>query len=492
MTDDTILSDIRALFKTWAGCPCSALHTLGANGSNRFYARVEGGGKQCIAAFNSDIRENEAFFYFTKQLRQRGILVPELYCVDNSRQIYLQQDLGDQTLYSYLYTKKQSGHGFDTESFSLYKQVLSDLVNIQTSASDLDFSYAYPRQSFDKQAIMWDFNYFKYYFLKLFHVQFDEQLLENDFDSLVDYLLSGDCNYFMYRDFQTRNIMLVANSSTSRVADNQNSIYYIDYQGARLGAPQYDAASLLYSSKADFSDAIRKELLHHYVDVFFEKCCINHSSRNDFICRFYAYALARIMQALGAYGYRGYVERKESFINSIPQALQNLRSIIESHADELPIPHLRQVFLHLTDSDLGIMPHPISVPSERLTITVSSFSYKRGIPQDNNGNGGGFVFDCRGLPNPGRYPEYRSYTGKDPSVIQFLQQQPAVREFIDHACAIVSISVNTYIQRNFSNLMISFGCTGGQHRSVYCAEQMADYLRKNFDCHVLLIHREQD
>lgn len=487
---DSDTSILRDLFRKWAGVDCEQYMPLGANGSNRKYFRLSSGEKSCIAAVNDDIRENEAFLYYSRSLAERGIRVPEVYAVSDDRRCYLQQDLGDTTLYSYLYAKRQKGEGFDEETLALYKKVLSDLALIQTRCRDLDFSYAYPRPDFDSQAIQWDLNYFKYFFLKLFYVPFDEQLLENDFHTLIDYLLAGDCSSFMYRDFQTRNIMVVG-----------EELYYIDYQGARRGAPQYDAASLLYSSKAEIPEAIRQELLAHYVDCFFSDQNIVTSDQNQvtdhrsqvtaFTSRFYGYVLIRILQAMGAYGYRGLYERKDYFIASIPLAIANLRTILQRLPEELHIPHLRSVLEHIVNSKLAVTETHTTLPSDTLTVDILSFSFKKGLPTDTSGNGGGFIFDCRALPNPGRYPEYRSYTGKDPSVIKFLQKEPAVDQFLEHVQAIVAQSVEKYIERKFSHLQVAFGCTGGQHRSVYCAERLAAYLRNNFDCNVVVTHREQ-
>ena len=479
---DSDTSILRDLFRKWAGVDCEQYMPLGANGSNRKYFRLSSGEKSCIAAVNDDIRENEAFIYYSRSLAERGIRVPELYAISDDRRCYLQQDLGDTTLYSYLYAKRQRGEGFDEETLALYKKVLSDLALIQTRCRDLDFSYAYPRPDFDSQAIQWDLNYFKYFFLKLFYVPFDEQLLENDFHTLIDYLLAGDCSSFMYRDFQTRNIMVVS-----------EELYYIDYQGARRGAPQYDAASLLYSSKAEIPEAIRQELLAHYVDCY---CGQSSSTQTPcagthFTSRFYGYVLIRILQAMGAYGYRGLYERKDYFIASIPLAIANLRTILQRLPEELHIPHLRSVLEHIVNSKLAVAETHTTLPSDTLTVDILSFSFKKGLPNDTSGNGGGFIFDCRALPNPGRYPEYRSYTGKDPSVIEFLQKEPAVDQFLEHVQAIVAQSVEKYIERKFSHLQVAFGCTGGQHRSVYCAERLAAYLRNNFDCNVVVTHREQ-
>ena len=480
---------LQRLFTRWAGVPCMECLALGANGSSRRYYRLIGD-RTAIGCVNDDIRENEAFFAYTHHLHAKGLPVPELYIVDDDRRCYLQQDLGDQTLYGLLLDKKRQGGGFDAEMLALYKKALADLAAIQQGGADMDFSVAYPRSDFDLQSIFWDLNYFKYHFLKLTHTPFDEQLLENDFNTLTDFLLQADCHYFLYRDFQSRNIMV-----------KDGALYYIDYQGGRRGAAQYDVASLLYSAKSDLPEAIRLELLNHYLDVR----GLKGEERTCWLGHFWGYVLVRILQALGAYGYRGLFERKDYFIQSIPLALNNLRRLLENHPLPVDLPHLLKVvgsissanYANLTNFNTGKNNSPNSLNSSTvippLTVTVSSFSYKRGLPEDHSGNGGGFIFDCRALPNPGRYAEYKAYTGKDRPVIEFLQREPAVDQFLNHAKALVGQSVEKYMERNFTSLQVSFGCTGGQHRSVYCAEQMARYLSDTYtDCQVVIVHREQD
>jgi aminoglycoside/choline kinase family phosphotransferase len=466
--------EIKQLYRDWTGAIPDEILSLGAHGSARQYWRIIKEGKSCIAAWNNDIRENEAFFYYSRNLATRGINVPEVFAISSNRKYYLQQDLGDTTLFSLLYDKQRKGCGFDAKIMALYKQVLFDLVAIQTSGRDMDFSYAYPRSDFDAQSIQWDLNYFKYCFLKLRHTPFDEELLENDFQTLIHYLLNTDCGFFLYRDFQTRNIMLV-----------NDKPYYIDFQGGRRGAAQYDVASLLYSSKSNISDPIRQELLSYYIH-----CLAQHAniSIDDFRQRFYGYALIRIMQAMGAYGYRGYFERKDYFLGSIPLAVNNLRSIIESHPLPIKLPHLTQVFHNIIEQENT---QSTAILHSGLRVTVNSFSYKKGIPQDPSGNGGGFVFDCRALPNPGRYPQYKTYTGKDRPVIEFLQGDIAVEQFLAAAQQLVGASITKYLERNFTNLTVSFGCTGGQHRSVYCAERLSKWITENFNCQVVTNHIEQ-
>ena len=475
------MEQLRSLYATWAGEPCDKCLALGADGSSRRYYRLSGATRSCIGTIADDLRENEAFFAFTRHFRAKGMPVPELYLVADDKRHYLQQDLGDRTLYSVLFDKRRQGGGFDAEMLALYRQALADLAALQVAGRDMDFGVAYPRSDFDRRSILWDLNYFKYYFLKLAHVPFDEEMLENDFETLVARLLETDCSYFMYRDFQGRNIMV---RETSHVSPLTSHLYYIDYQGGRRGAAQYDVASLLYSAKSDLPDVYRRDLLEHYLD------CrgITGPEREVWKRQYALYVLIRILQTLGAYGYRGLYERKDYFLQSIPLALRNLRMLLTDGSLFDGMPHLFAVLGALVQTDLA-------TPKEMLSgmnVTVMSFSYKQGLPQDPTENGGGHVFDCRALPNPGRYEAFRCYTGKDRPVIEFLEKEPAVDLFLSHARAIVGQSVDKYMERNFNHLLVSFGCTGGQHRSVYCAEQMATWLRQTYpSVNVRLWHRER-
>ena len=486
------MEQLRQLFAQWAGEPCTDCLALGANGSNRRYYRLSGDTRRCIGTVATEVRENEAFFAYTRHFRAKGMPVPELYLVADDRQHYLQQDLGDQTLYGLLYEKKRQGGGFDAEMLDLYRRVLADLAALQTAGADMDFSVAYPHPAFDSRSIHWDLNYFKYFFLRLNHIDFDEELLENDFDTLTNHLLSADCNYFLYRDFQGRNIMVLRHqdikSSSPQVdaAASRSPFYYIDYQGGRRGAAQYDVASLLYSAKSDIPEVYRVELLKHYLDV--RGIC--GEERRRWLDLFWAYLLARILQTLGAYGYRGLYERKPYFLESIPLALANLRHLAEEHPLSVSMPELNRIIHQLTTNSVL---HPATPDTDALTVTVTSFSYKRGLPDDTSGNGGGHTFDCRALPNPGRYPEFQYYTGKDKPVVEFLQKEPAVDLFLSHAEAIVAQSIDKYLERHFTHLSVAFGCTGGQHRSVYCAERLANWIRSTYPSVIVDIrHREQD
>lgn len=470
--NDQITSILFELFKQWCGQVPTQCSELPPSGSHRRYVRLSCNEYTAIGVYNADQKENEAFISFSQSLLKAGVRVPKIYGQQLAYGVYLQQDLGNVTLYSLLtQVRKENGGQFTPELAELYKKVLAELVKIQTDGTvTIDFQKCYPRAAFDRQSMMWDLQYFKYYFLKLSNTMFDEQALENDYNQLIDYLLEVPSNYFLYRDFQSRNIMIV-----------DNEPWFIDYQGGRRGALQYDVASLLYDAKADIPQPIRIELLNYYMQQ------ANIEDKVDFENHYYAYVLIRIMQAMGAYGYRGFFEKKAHFLKSIPFALSNMSSIIDNHPLPLELPELMRVLTDITTSE-----RLLSIAcTTKLKVTVSSFSYKHGIPTDNSGNGGGFVFDCRALPNPGRYEKYKQLTGRDAEVIEFFNNvSEEMNSFINPIKQIISQSVEKYMERGFTNLAINFGCTGGQHRSVFCAEQIAQWLTKTYDIEVVLKHWE--
>jgi len=448
---------------------------LPASGSYREYVRIKSINHQVIGAYNQDIKENQAFLEFSAHFRNKNIPVPHIYAVNSNMDCYLQEDLGNTTLFDFISITREN-EGFSTRIVDEYKKVLHELPRIQLIAGrDIDYSVCYPREAFDKQSMMWDLNYFKYYFLKLAKIPFDEQALEDDFQTFSDYLLAVDNNAFLYRDFQSRNVML-----------KDEKVYFIDYQGGRKGALQYDLASLLYDAKANIPEAEREELLEFYLD---ELSQYKQVDREKFKSLFGGYVLIRIMQAMGAYGFRGFYEKKEHFLKSIPFALKNLETLLAKNTIQVKLPELFKVLKAVTES---VFLKTISPSNDRLTVRVSSFSYKKGIPHDPSGNGGGFVFDCRAIHNPGRYLEYKHLTGKDPQVQEFLEEKSTIVGFMASATSLVSQSVEVYLSRGFSHLCVSFGCTGGQHRSVYAAEKMAEYLKNNYPVTVVLQHIEQD
>lgn len=444
---------------------------LPVSGSSRKYFRMRGQNNAAVGAFNTDTRENRAFLYLSKHFRSAELPVPEIYIADIENHIYLQQDLGDDTLFSFLNKQRQSG-SFPEDVKSIYRKVVSDLPLFQVNGhKGLDYSYCYPRAAFDKQSMLWDLNYFKYYFLKLANISFDEQSLEDDFHRFTDLMLQSPQDFFMYRDFQSRNIML-----------NNKTLYYIDYQGGRKGSPAYDLASLLYDAKANLPQDFRQELLELYIQSASKHYSIHPDKFTD---TFYHYVYIRLMQAMGAYGFRGFYEKKEIFLQSIPYALKNLNWMIEHH-------HLPAGFSTLPAvlGTLPASPYLKSLGKPALTVVIRSFSYKNGIPSENSVHGGGFVFDCRALPNPGRYPEYQNVTGKDQLVIDYLSKEKEVADFLFNVYNIVDQSVKNYLERNFERLTVNFGCTGGQHRSVYSAERLKEHLVQKFGITVLIEHRE--
>ena len=468
---DQLISLFEAHFKE----EVTLIQPLPASGSYREYARLKSMHHNVMGAYNHDVKENKAFFEFSAHFLKREIPVPHIYSISADQMSYLQEDLGNTTLFDFL-TKVGDTEGFSEKIVEEYKKVLRQLPRIQLVAGkDIDYSVCYPREAFDKQSMMWDLNYFKYYFLKLAKIPFEEQALEDDFQLFSDYLLEAENNAFLYRDFQSRNIML-----------KDRQVYFIDYQGGRKGALQYDLASLLYDAKANIPEQEREDLLEFYLD---ELSQYKDVDRQKFKSYFDGYVLIRIMQAMGAYGFRGFFEKKEHFLKSIPFALKNLETLLAKHTIEVKLPELFKVLRAIGESSFL---KSISSDNDRLTVLVSSFSYKKGIPKDHSGNGGGFVFDCRAIHNPGRYVEYKYLTGKSPEVQQFLEEKSTIAEFMASVISLVSNSVEVYLDRGFTNLAVSFGCTGGQHRSVYAAEKMAEYLRNNYPVTVVLQHIEQD
>ncbi len=453
----------------------TSLELMPPSGSYREYIRLKSIHFQAIGTWNEDEKENNAFVSFSSSLRSAGVNVPEVYEYDQNARIYLQEDLGDVTLFSFL-SDIRLLKGFSTEIVETYKKVVRMLPVIQVTAGhEIDYNYCYPRKAFDRQSMMWDLNYFKYYFLKLAKVAFDEQALEDDYATFCNYLLKAESDFFLMRDFQSRNILL-----------RHGEPWFIDYQGGRRGALQYDLASLLYDAKADLPQAIREALVEDYLDEL-EK--IMTVDRREFRQYFYGYVLIRMMQAMGAYGFRGFYEKKTHFLKSIPFALQNLKIIMQKIDLPVSLPALYGVLNSLAESEVL---KKIAVKETELTVSITSFSYKKGIPADPSGNGGGYVFDCRALPNPGRLPEFQHLTGKEQQVITYLESYPEVDDFLNAAFSLVDQSVGKYLERKFSHLSVLFGCTGGQHRSVYSAERLADHLRNNFPVKVVLHHREQE
>lgn len=456
--------ELSALCVSSTGCrPTFASALPGAGGDRKYYRLTLDGGRSLIGVRADCEADARAFVSLSKAFAAQGINVPAIYSASADFRYYLEQDLGDTSLFSRLGTP---------EAPELVERTLSALARLNTVPRDAwQGLTAYP--PFSRRLVMWDLNYFKYEFLKPADIVFDEERLEDDFERFADSLLTTDpaLTGFMMRDCQSRNVMLSPEPC------------FIDYQGGRLGPCVYDAVSLLWQAKAGFSDSFRQRMLRHYAAEFARLRDIDPDMVTGVAGRF---ALFRTLQVLGAYGFRGLVQKRAHFIESIPGALRNLRSLLrEGEADAYP--ELRKACEALADSPKFRTPE-----AKGLRVKVFSFSYKKGYPEDMSGNGGGFMFDCRGLHNPGRYNEYKPLTGRDKPVIDFLRANSDADDFARKAADIVSPSVETYLRRGFSSLQIGFGCTGGRHRSVYCAETVARMLAERFpDATVELIHREQ-
>jgi aminoglycoside/choline kinase family phosphotransferase len=442
-------------------------------GSGRKIIRLANAKVSAVGILYGVREENAAFLEFSKHFRRHGLPVPKIYAEDLDHGAYLEEDLGDTTLFEFL-SKNRTGDNIASQVVEAYRKVVAVLPRFQVEAGrDLDYSVCYPNPSFDRQSIAWDLNYFKYYFLRLAGILFNEQALEDDFTRLTEFLLSAPRDYFLYRDFQSRNILL-----------RDGAPFFVDYQGGRKGALQYDIASLLYDAKADLPPDLRQQLLDHYLDALAGFIPLD---REAFLRHYHGYVYIRIMQALGAYGFRGFYERKVHFLQSVPYALKNLRWLLHHVRLPVPLPALMDAFKGMLASEKL---QGLATDADNLVVRIFSFSFHQGLPKDESGNGGGFVFDGRSLPNPGREERFKTLTGKDAPVIDYLNQQETVHQFLASVLSLVDSSIANYQQRGFKNLMVSFGCTGGQHRSVFLAEQLAKRLRARNGLEVVVRHLE--
>lgn len=460
------------LFQQLTGSKPTRVDKIKTAGSNRAYYRLTGRHKNYIGTIGEDPLESQAFIYLSEHFKKVGLHVPEIYEKSEDGAVYLQEDLGHISLFDIVLAADMT-KGVPDHMKHLYQKVLQHLIRFQVSGvRGLDFTKCYPRQEFDRQSMQWDLNYFKYYYLKLTGVSFHEQRLETDFKLLMDFLMEAPAVYFMYRDFQSRNIMI-----------RDDDPWFIDYQGGRKGPLQYDLASLLFQARAALPDGFRHEMLAFYLD---EVTTVVDLDREEFIPHYYGFVLLRLLQVLGAYGYRGFFEQKPHFIESTSYALKNLEWFINNIELPVNLPELSLCFWQMINKE-----EPKQ--AEGLTVEINSFSYKKsGIPKDTSGHGGGFVFDCRALPNPGRYPEYKTLTGKDKPVIEFLQKEKAVGKFLENVFLIIDQAVEKYQERGFDHLSVSFGCTGGQHRSVYCAETLYQHIKQKQRVKAQLTHKMLD
>jgi aminoglycoside/choline kinase family phosphotransferase len=488
----TIIDGISLLYKKWKGSDAISIDVLPQSGSERRYFRLhprlpDGRGKEgsVIGTFGANIKENESFIYFSDHFTKKNLAVPEIFAVSDDRVYYLQEDFGDVSLLNRLETE-----GYKDNIYDLFKKSLEALANLQIKGDEgLDYNRCLTNAEFGKQAIMADLLYFKYYFLDALRKPYDKQKLIDDFEALSNYLTHTEYKYFMFRDFQSRNILV----KEAAVGDNTHStVHFIDYQGGMKGAPQYDVASMLWQARANLPVEWKYNLLDDYMNAF-ENILDHQIDRKIFQTQYNGYVLIRLLQVLGAYGFRGLFERKAQFLTSIPLALHNLKDFFATQSIGISVPEFQKVLnLCIADEIIEQFTPVQATEQTPLVVKINSFSYRNQLPVDESGNGGGFVFDCRGILNPGRFDVYKTQHGRDKSVKDFLEQQTKMQEFLNSIFDIVDITVEEYIKRGFESLMISFGCTGGQHRSVYAADALARHLRNKFKVKIELNHIEQE
>ncbi len=472
-----IIEDIRALFTGYSNEPLISIGKIPQSGSIRIYFRIITKSKSFIAAYGENVKENRAFICFSRHFKKNNCPVPEIYTVNKEETIYIQEDFGDVSLLNEL-----EKHGYNDYVYALFQKSLKELAKLQIEGDkDLDYNYCITSKEFGKQAILSDLLYFKYYFLDALQLPYDKEKLLNEFEKLSEYLAEADHKYFMFRDFQSRNILF-----------KDEMPHFIDYQGGMKGALQYDVASMLWQAKANLSDEWKDKLLDYYMDCA-EETLRKKIDRARFTNQYNGYVLIRLMQVLGAYGFRGLFERKAHFLTSIPLGLKNLKWFLQNKKTGIELPEYERILRDIVKDEIIQRYEPAQATEQTpLLIHINSFSYKKGIPKDESGNGGGFVFDCRGILNPGRIEEFKTQTGRDKEVKDYLEQQTKMPVFLNSIFDIVDITVEDYIKRNFSSLMISFGCTGGQHRSVYAADALARHLRNKFKVKISIHHVEQE
>ncbi len=473
------LDKIKELFSTFSKLEITAIDKLPQAGSERHYYRIHTANKNYIATWGANLKENETFIYFSRHFKQKDLSVPQIFCINAENDMYIQEDFGGTSLLDRL-----ENNGFSDEVYGLYKKSLHQLATLQIKGHEgLDYSQCLTNTTFGKQAIMADLLYFKYYFLDALRRPYNKQKLIDDFEAMSNYLSHTEYRFFMFRDFQSRNIMV----------GQDDAINFIDYQGGMQGAPQYDVASLLWQAKANLTDEWKNKLLDDYMDSF-EKILGQAIDRETFRSQYNGYVLIRLLQVLGAYGFRGLFERKAHFLTSIPLALQNLQWFVNNQTLGIALPEFKKVLDICISEEVQQEFVPVRATAETpLLVKIQSFSYlKNGYPKDETKNGGGYVFDCRGILNPGRVEIHKKESGQDKPVKDYLEQQTQMPEFLNNVYNIVDISVEDYIKRGFESLMINFGCTGGQHRSVYAADAVARHLKNKFGVNIEVNHLNKE
>ena len=474
---EEIVAAISSLFETFKKAKEDRIEKLPQSGSDRIYFRIYAGNETYIATYNINIRENETFFYFSHHFKTAGLPMPTIYSVNEEKTIYIQEDLGTESLLD-----KLEHYGHTEYTYGLYRQTLKRLAKVQIIGGEgLDYERCLTAKEFGKQAILSDLLYFKYYFVDTLKVPYDKQAMLNELETVSAYLNNSNQKYFLFRDFQSRNVIVT-----------NDDVHFIDFQGGMKGALQYDAASLLWQAKANLSENWKERLLNDYIDEV-ELLLNEEIDRQLFLSQYNGYVLIRLLQVLGAYGFRGLFERKAHFLTSIPLALRNLKFFIENKKIGLATPEFDRI-LKLVVSDEIIARFETVKADENtpLVVSIFSFSYKKQLPVDETENGGGFLFDMRGILNPGRFAEYTHLTGRDKEVKDFLEQRTKMPDFLNSVFDIVDIAVEDFIKRGFSSLLVGFGCTGGQHRSVYAADALARHLKNKFGVKTHVSHLVQD
>jgi len=471
-----IVEEIKILFKAFSAESIESVGKIPQSGSIRIYFRILTDKGTYIATYGDNIRENQTFINFSRHFKKSQCPVPEIYAVNHEQTIYIQQDFGDVSLLS-----KLEALGYTEYVYSLFEQSLKELAHLQIKGDKgLDYNWCLTSKEFGKQAILSDLLYFKYYFLDTLQLPYDKEQLIDEYEALSSYLSHADHKYFMFRDFQSRNILI-----------NNEKVFFIDYQGGMKGALQYDVASMLWQARAALPEEWKNSLLDYYMN------CVKEILQKDidkerFVSQFNGYVLIRLLQVLGAYGFRGLFERKAQFLTAIPLGLNNLKQFLRSTKIGIDLQEFERLLSLITEDQVISRFEPVKADTDTpLIVHINSFSFKKTIPVDASGNGGGFVFDCRGILNPGRFDEFKKLSGKDKPVKDFLEQQTKMPEFLNSIFDIVDIVVDDYIKRSFSSLMVNFGCTGGQHRSVYAADSLARHLRNKFKVKVELHHLQE-
>ena len=476
-----IIKSIENLFFNYKNIQASNIVKLPQSGGDRIYYRIsykdEDNTNTAIATYSNNIKENKFFIYCTEHFFKKHLSVPVIYAVSEDFTIYIQEDLGNNSLLEIL---KERGKIKDV--FELYKTSLKALSEMQIKGSEnFDFKQCLVSEEFDEQQVLNDLNYFKYYFLDLLKLDYNKNNLAQEFKKIATILGVAPYKYFMFRDFQGRNIMV-----------KNEEVNFIDYQGGMKGPIAYDVASLLWQAKAELPEEWKKELQDYYFNCI--QKLIPDVNKIDFIESYNNFTFLRMLQVLGAYGFRGLFERKTHFLSSISSALVNLKSFQQNILPGVAIPELRNIISKITEDDIvERFANYISNKNNILVVNINSFSFiTRGYPEEKSDNGGGFVFDCRGILNPGRIEEYKQLTGRDEPVIKYLQQKTKMDEWLDSIFSVVDVTVENYIQRDFSNLTINFGCTGGRHRSVYAADALNYHLKEKFGIKTVVKHLEQN